>query len=295
MVISPLSVVSALTLLSEGATPYAYKKMIQQLHLSANPVYDRLHLETLANLYHKMLTSLQTNGTSLVIANRIYVQDGQPLNQEFRNLAREKFFSDIVPLNFTIAESSSKQINRYVESKTNGKIPKIISPNMIDECAELLLVNAIYLKANWEHRFDKRDTIVEKFHLTPNKTVPVEFMKITQRFRYGNLPQLKASVLEMRYAQSNYAFVIVLPHKGSNLTQLEKSLNHNEFNTLAKGFGMVEVNVQIPKFKIEFELNLKRILTNVCVHLFFFLHSISVFDLCFFFSRNFEIWYIRNI
>lgn len=256
-------------MLAQAANRYEYNQILNNLHLNANR-------ESLGNLYHKLLTSLQTNDTSLIIANRIYVQDGHPLNEELQNLAKEKFFSDILPIHFADAKNTTKTINRYVQSKTNGKIHQIVTPELMNVCAELVLVNAIYFKANWLHRFDKQDTVEDQFHMTPNKTIPVQFMTTTQRFRYGYLPQLNASMLEMRYAKSNYTFVIVLPQPESNLTQLEKSLNYNEFNTLSKGFGMVEVTVKIPKFKIEFELNLKKVLIKVCVHFTFSIRSVMV-------------------
>ena len=74
-------------------------------------------------------------------------------------------FTDIL-VQYYNAESKSfditdplvpKQINSWIESKTNGLIKNMI--DKLDQNTVMLLINAIYFKGKWNSQFDKENTV----------------------------------------------------------------------------------------------------------------------------------------
>ncbi|NXI06512.1 SPB6 protein, partial [Pachycephala philippinensis] len=55
-------------------------------------------------------------------------------------------------------EDSRKQINGWVEERTEGKIQNLLAEGIVNSLTRLVLVNAIYFKGNWEEQFDKEST-----------------------------------------------------------------------------------------------------------------------------------------
>ncbi|NXG00840.1 SPB6 protein, partial [Sakesphorus luctuosus] len=62
-------------------------------------------------------------------------------------------------------EDSRKQINGWVEERTEGKIPNLLAEGILNSLTRLVLVNAIYFKGNWEKQFDKEITTEKVFHI----------------------------------------------------------------------------------------------------------------------------------
>lgn len=59
--------------------------------------------------------------------------------------------------------------------------------------------------------------------------------------------------------------LIVLPKLRMGLSSLEKQLGTFDFAELSRSMVQQEVEVSIPKFKIEFEIKLNDVLAKVCI------------------------------
>lgn len=53
----------------------------------------------------------------------------------------------------------------YIPKFPLGKIKELFAPGMIDAHALLVLVNVIYFKASWEHKFEEQKTVQRDFKL----------------------------------------------------------------------------------------------------------------------------------
>ncbi|NWV31905.1 SPB6 protein, partial [Grantiella picta] len=62
-------------------------------------------------------------------------------------------------------EDCRKQINGWVEERTEGKIQNLLAEGILDSQSRLVLVNAIYFNGNWEKPFRKARTRERPFHI----------------------------------------------------------------------------------------------------------------------------------
>lgn len=242
MIVSPLSVANALALLSQGANGKIFEELKTGLHLC----HDK---SVAANQFLEHRETLQKNlgDSTLSIVNCIYVQQGQQLNKNVQEVAVSKFKSVIETLNFVDSDESAQTINNFVEEKTNGQIKGLIKSNQLNADTRLVLINAIYFKGNWEKPFRRSCTRNGHFYISETEKVSVDFMSTIDSFNYAYINNLDASVLEMKYANSNMSFVIVLPEERMGLTALETKMKTYDLSNMTEKIVKTRFCFSVPK------------------------------------------------
>lgn len=262
---SSLSILNVLALLSQAANGDTYEQMKQSLYLNENKTLTANQFDK----YNELLQDRNEN-TTLLISNQIYVNAGYALNKTFQATAT-KFSCGIESLNFGNNTQAAQTINDFIAGKTHNKIKNLIQPQNIDNEITVMLINAIHFKGNWMYKFNKTLTTVGDFYINENETVQVDFMTIKSNFVYDEIYDLNATALELKYANSKYSFIILLPWSRTGLYALEKKLKSFDLRKITewifkKDYGL-GVDVKIPKFKVEHKIKLNDILKNVCIDL----------------------------
>ncbi|XP_045446601.1 netrin receptor UNC5C-like [Melitaea cinxia] len=203
-------------------------------------------------------------GVRLDIASKLYVSLKSHLQKAFVDQARDIFASSISKLDFEYPTYAAEEINTWVSAQTNGRIQDIISANDITPTTSLILVNAVYFNAKWETQFSniKNGT----FHtLSSKKTIPM--MKSVGPYNYTKSEALGAELVMIPYKDGMVTFLLVLPLSNTGLSVLLDQLKLAPDILEAAISQMEERNVDLimPKFKIETDLNLKEVYEKVGV------------------------------
>lgn len=249
---------SALTLLSQGTNGNTLNELTRALHLN----HDKTTIRNQFFEYSKILQN-GVGASTFSIANKIYVQNGYSINRNFSSVAASMFQSGIESVDFVNKGDATRKINNFVEDQTNKKITDLIKPDMLSSDSRLILVNAIYFNGAWEKPFNPNHTTKGDFYINETEKVSVDFMHIERDFRFNFLRDLNASVLEMNYRDSNFSMVIILPNSRTGLSKLEKTMKNLNLATIVDKLFDDEVDVDLPKFKVESEINLNDVLKNV--------------------------------
>jgi serpin B len=248
--ISPFSVSLALAMTLTGArneTAIQLKKLLD-LNLKDSEISE------IYNEYLTTLDVLNSETSILNVANRIYSQNNFKLNQKFENNLVKNFKSEINQIDFSYSADSAETINKWVSNKTNHKINKIIEKSSLNSLTRLILINAIYFKANWQNPFKKELTKNKDFYLSNGLKTKVEMMKIKDKpFKIKINPAgLNAMTCELPYKNNQISMTIILPNKETSIEQLEKSLTLKHLKEIYSSSIPVSANVQVPKFNITF-------------------------------------------
>lgn len=173
-VFSPLSIQTALSFLLFGAGGETLKAMKKGLK------YGRTSKDDLAKTFQELTEDFKaTQGLSM--ANKLFVMEGFKIKQKFQSIAEKSFNSEAANINFLKKDAAAKEINGWVASKTNDMIKSVIAKEKITGDTKLVLVNAIYFKADWDNRFLPHKSICDKFYLNDKDTVEMTFMHQTVR------------------------------------------------------------------------------------------------------------------
>ncbi|XP_063018002.1 serpin B12-like isoform X1 [Melospiza melodia melodia] len=167
-------------------------------------------------------------------------------------------------------EAARRKINAWVESETQGKIKELFAPGVIDGHALLVLVNVIYFKASWEHKFEEEKTVQRDFKLNQNRKKPVQMMYQKGKFKLGYIEEVGAQILELPYAQQSLSMIILLPGdvadgSVSGLEQIESTITYENLMMWASSEAMFETTVEVylPRFKLEGTFNLNQVLQEM--------------------------------
>uniref|UniRef100_A0A452Q935 Serpin family B member 1 n=1 Tax=Ursus americanus TaxID=9643 RepID=A0A452Q935_URSAM len=152
-----------------------------------------------------------------------------------------------------------------------GKIPELLAAGVVDSMTKLVLVNAIYFKGSWEDEFGKEDTVDTPFRLNKKDKKTVKMMYQKKKFPFGYIQDLKCRVLELPYRGRELSMIILLPDdiedESTGLKKVTEQLTLEKLCewTKAENLDRVEVNVHLPKFKLEESYNLNSHLAHLGV------------------------------
>ncbi|KAJ8734736.1 hypothetical protein PYW08_013986 [Mythimna loreyi] len=264
VVSSPLSAEFVLALLTLGTSDPAHSELLTALGIPDDNAIRSSFTEVSSKL-----TSLK--GVTLNVANRVYVQEGPyDLESSLKEDAIKVFNAAIEKLDFNTGAAAVNVINKWVESQTNDKIKDLLSSDSVDSNTRLVLINALYFKGTWKTQFDPANTIEQPFHVTVDSTVNVPMMYIESEFLYGESSDLQAQLLEMHYEGGETSMLVVLPNEIDGLDGV--------LSKLASGFDLIsevdkmyktKVQVTLPKFKIETEIDLTELLPKLGIQAIF--------------------------
>ncbi|EOA97659.1 Serpin B12, partial [Anas platyrhynchos] len=234
-------------------------------------VFSSLHDGNLNHeAFHALLLQLQSLGKNYVLnlASNLFLQEDFELKQEYLMCSKKLYGADLQTVDFRMhLEAAILKINAWVENKTQGKIKELFASGMIDVDAVLVLVNVIYFKASWEHKFEGKNTVQRDFKLNQNESKPVQMMYQKGTFKLGYIEELGTQVLELPYAQKSLSMIILLPGdmadgSAGGLEQIESAMTYENLMLWSSSEHMFETTVEVylPRFKLEGTFNLNDVL-----------------------------------
>jgi serpin B len=255
LLVSPLSAQIIIALTHSGCRGQTAEELRTALHLSDDPAKIQSAVKV-------VLSDLKTKeGLKLCIANKMYVTRSFLILNEFQKIAKEMYFADSENIDFTKNEQAAKTMNSWVKEETGNKINNMVDSKLLDELTRIILINALYFKGDWKEKFDLANTEKMNFYKTPSETVKVDAMT-NKRFKFFSIcisEELNAKVLKLPI-HGDASMMFVLPNERDGLAELESNID--------KVFSSCEfeeklVNVFLPKFKIEYQIDFKAVLENV--------------------------------
>jgi serpin B len=259
---SPVSVSAALAMTMMGARGNTETEMAKVLRLEI--ARDSLHPALGALI--RDLNSRKIRGEyeadkgkpafELVIANSLFGQKGYAFLPEFIEGNRKAYNAGFSELDFrSNPEKSRLAINAWVLGKTRKRVKDILAPGTVTPDTRIALANALYFLAPWASQFKAVATKVETFRPGADAPVKVAFMRQMDSFRIGGMGD--SDVLILPYRGGDLAMAILLPRTVDGLPALEAGLEARAFWAALRSAAQAEVDVKIPKFKIESTFELK--------------------------------------
>lgn len=273
--ISPSSIALALSMVYNGAggeTKLAMEKTLQLQGMSV----EKLN-QSSANLI-QLLTNPDEK-VQLAIANCLWGRKGLIFGSEFLADNQKYYSAHLESLDFDL-QSSVDTINKWGSDNTRGKITGIVS-YPIGPLTVMYLINAVYFKGSWTYEFDKTLTEDKEFNpilggcsggvctegIRENKPNLVPMMKQTGKdFKYQENDLFQAVALPYG-TNKRLQMLVFLPEE--NLPSLVEKLTYDNWKKWADGFKEKKGTLLLPKFKMEYENQLKPILSKLGMEIAF--------------------------
>lgn len=248
MLISPLSVMCALSMTANGASGDTLSQMEEVLGLSTEA------LNTYVHTYLQQLSEDQV----LKLANSIWFKEreGFTPNPDFLQINANYYNADIYQAPFDT--KTLKAINDWVAENTDDMITNIL--DQIPEDAVMYLINALAFDARWKEPYKKHQIREATFTTLSGREQTVQMM-YSDESRY--LEDDYATGFIKYYKNANYAFAAILPNKEISLSEYIQTLTGEHFAELLTNSVNTHVSAAIPKFEAEYDTEMSSLLSEM--------------------------------
>lgn len=151
---------------------------------------------------------------------------------------------------------SRARIDGWVEDRTEGLIPRILPDSLPNDDTAAILVNTVYMKAQWWSPFEADSTRSLDFHLLDGTVAQAELMTqgmdascaVTDTYAAAALPYV--GDLEM---------LLVVPHEG-RFEEVRDSLDAASVDAIDAALTPGHVLVRLPRFETESTVDLRDVI-----------------------------------
>ena len=254
---SPYSVASALSLAAKAARGATADELAALLGNVGQ------HTDLLKSAA-KLAPETHREEPQLDVANTLWAWDELPLEDGFLADLASWPGAKVASAPFTTdPEAARGLINADVDQTTHGLIPELLPPGSIYPDTVATLVNALYLKAAWIHRFTEGATAPADFH-TPSGTRQVPTMHLNERVGYRAAQGWQVVQLP---AAGGVQAIILLPD--GDLASAENALDASTLGGLLTGTRGQSVRLALPKLSLDVASPLKDVLKTLGVRTMF--------------------------
>lgn len=252
--VSPLSLHIALGMLLNGANGQTAQEIQKTLKLDAQTLAEAN--QTYANLMEN-LPGVDQN-VKLTLGNSVWYRNTYTVETSFQDVLRKSFKAEVTPLDFA-SPSAKDRINQWASDQTNGKIKNVIKEVKPDHV--MFLLNALYFKGDWKTQFKPEQTVDAPFKLLSGSSRNVKMMRLNAPLRRSFRPTYTA--FELPYSNGNFAMTVLLPNANSSADALINSINGAEWSSLQKDMAEGTIDIGLPRFTLEYEINLNNTLSKM--------------------------------
>lgn len=268
LILSPFSISLALAMTYSGARGETESQMADVLNFSSqeqtHPAFNALDL---ALEESPVVLDKDQEPMQLSIVNSVWAEQTFAFLPDFLDTLSVNYGAGVHLLDFiNNPDPSRREINRWVSDETKNKIKNLLPENSITTDTKMVLVNAIYFKADWLSPFDANDTHDGTFNLLDGSEVTVRMMEHHLNIPYGAGDGYAAA--ELPYAGGTAVMTLLVPDEG-RFEEIESQLDDAMFKEVLANLAPAIVTLSMPKFEYESSFSLSDALTGMGMPLAF--------------------------
>ena len=268
LILSPFSVSIALAMTYAGARGDTEAQMADVLNFGPQEqVHNAFNALDLALEETPIVLDKDQEPMQLSIANSVWAEQTFTFLPDFLDTLSVNYGAGIQLMDFINSpDPSRKVINQWVSDETKEKINNLLPENSITSDTKMVLVNAIYFKADWLSPFDANDTYDSSFKLLDGSevTVPMMGQQLYIPYFVGD----GYAVAELPYAGESAVMTLLVPDEG-RFEEIEALVDGDMFNEALANLAPADVTLRMPKFEFESPFNLSDALIEMGMPLAF--------------------------
>lgn len=243
--VSPFSLKMAMMIAANGAEGETKQEILDTFAVEDINVFNE-KAKQIIEKYNN------TEYVKLNVANSIWLNTSLAGNNiefidAYKNIVKEFYSGEVGAED---ENTIANVINKWIEEKTNEKIKNVLDPSKKAEFIAAL-VNTIYFKGEWDTQFEEKSTSKETFTSRDKNKAKIDFMHNTGYYDY--------------YEDKNIQMV-KLPYRGNDLSMsfvLPKDEENMDIKSALENMTLEKVELSIPKFKTEYELEFNDVLKTM--------------------------------
>lgn len=254
--ISPSSISLALSMTLNGAGGSTAQSMLKILG------FGSMGLEDINKGNANLMRSLERGDpkVEISIANSLWLDNEGDFKKDFLSRTVRAYQAEVDTIDFT-SPGAARTMNGWVNRATRGYIRDMVDPSSLGDDTAMLLINAIYFNGKWTKPFKPEATSDMPFHLPDGSEKQVKMMNDSDKYHYMENSQFQA--VSLPYGDKRFSMYVFLPSKESSLAEFCKLMDSANWNKWVSAMKEREGSIRLPRFKMEFDIRLNKILSRM--------------------------------
>ncbi|WP_274652739.1 serpin family protein [Paenibacillus humicola] len=252
LILSPVSIVQALSMTLNGASGPTREEMKKALHAEGMTLQE---LNAGQQVLREVLVRTGP-GITLSMANSLWLQEEWPFRKTYLDRVKSAYGAELNQRDLT-EPGVRKEMNKWVDKQTNGLIPTILDQPVSGNTRALLL-NALYFDGAWQTPFEPEETRDGDFTNGDGSKSRISFMHREGMFEYEENDAYQA--VRLPYGDGQMGMLVVLPRQGADQAALTAKWLRDP-GLWTKRYTSFQGRLAMPKFRIEDQHELKKTLS----------------------------------
>ena len=236
VVVSPYSISTGLGMVYAGARGTTAQQMAEALGYPDPPEQAHAGLNALA----LAIEQRSRDGVELAAANQVWAAPELNVKEAFVDTLARNYGAPMAQLDF--GSGAEKVVNDWVAQRTKDKIPELFAPGSFDATTKMVLVNSLYLDANWQRPFDRGSTVDGEFTRPDGSVVTVPMMHNDRELPSASTEEWMAA--ELAYAGEELSMVVIVPN---NLERFEAQLSASQLEEIFASISDGGIHFSMPR------------------------------------------------
>lgn len=252
IVISPLSIVIALSMLSEGSASITKEEF-------ENVLADRIGMRSFQKAVTDLCQYYIKKEEEIIVANSLWINNkdiNYSLKQEYRDQIEDKYGADIIIETFN--DATAGKVNNWISSHTKHQIENMITS--IDEACKSLLVNAIYYDKDWKDEYSSEDIVENGVFFGVEGTDSATYMFSSEDI----LIETDWAVGFIKpYASGKYGYFALKPYDDIAIETGLNRLTGESFTKMIRERRSQDLRIGIPEYSQDYKIEMSHQLAEI--------------------------------
>lgn len=247
-VISPYSIYAALAMTEAGAggnTDAQLQTFLGDPDPAASvTAVDAAIAEAVRESNEGLPTGSTAKGSVVESANSLWAQEGLAVKPDYLAALGAGFGTGMFQTDFAgDAAGSRDRINGWVGERTHDLIPELLGTDDVSDQTKVVLVNALYLSAQWDKAFHQ--TAEGDFHGPDGQAMSVPMMSASGSYGYASGTDWES--VSIPYRGDGLAMTIILPAEGK-FEKVAGSFDADLLAAATAGDSSGKIDLTLPPF-----------------------------------------------
>ena len=243
IMISPASIMMALDMCAAGAKGETLKRLSNLFAKDMDPLEQQAFASEMMKRFNAS-QKIKFNCANAVWSND-KILNGK-VNTTYTDYIKKTFEAEFNSVKF--GPSTHKEINKWVDDKTNHMIPELLNQPLTEDVI-MVLVNAIRFEAQWAKGYEDGQVMNMEFYGIGGET-DASMLSSTEK---GYFETDKATGFIKYYEGEEYAFVAILPKDTkAEANDFMKSFTYEDYKKFIDSRSDEDVRALMPEFKSDY-------------------------------------------
>lgn len=258
VVVSPLSVTIAMTMMANGA----YERSPVRAEILNTLGFPNFSITDVNSTVMKLAEGIGRLDEEVTVdlANSLWVDTQNfALNPEYTSILKKDFYAESHPI---VKSTFVADVNSWCSKKTRGLIERVLPDNFTAPL--MALINATYFKGLWNKSFAYNANLTKEgtFYCESGSEAKAEYMNSATFYECRKTDTFE--MVSIPFGKGNYNFHIIRPNDGNSTGQcLTDVLAGGWNNLITKEPAIDYLDIKLPKFGVEYGSELADILSDM--------------------------------